>query len=113
MSDNSRILLLVLLSRTELKSESVLKIYNRDFKLIHNNNSSSRACWFKTKLNDYQDDEVSSERKVLIGESRMWTIMLKWNERHYEIFLPKMQPETDQASWSNSVNRKNGGKCMH
>lgn len=39
--------------------------------------------------------------------------MLKWKEKHYEIFLPKIQPETDQTSWSNSVNRKNGGKGMY
>lgn len=58
MSENSQILLLVLLSRTELKSESVLKACTRAFKLIHNNNSSSRACWFKTKLNDYQMMEL-------------------------------------------------------
>lgn len=42
MTDTSRILLLVLLSRTELKPESVLKGCTGDFKLIHNN-SSSRA----------------------------------------------------------------------
>lgn len=43
MTDTSRVLLLVLLSRTELKSESVLKGCTGAFKLIHNKNSSSRA----------------------------------------------------------------------
>lgn len=43
MTDTSKILLLGLLGRTEGKSESLLKGCTSAFKLIHDNNSPSRA----------------------------------------------------------------------